>query len=202
MKRFPSPPYPRLSESWAVSCSSFCSCAEWDIIPRKWRNFTRPRPEAFPNRPASFRLPSLFPVHSSPWPRVAEVVTELRHSESFLPLPILLPNNVDVERPSAIILSLRNNVSIIPQPCRPYGPAPSPERATSSVLKVLPSTVVQAVFCFAGMCLSLSSQSIYPQEHDYVSRCHRTAYLSGIPGAFRRSRPLRGTSQQVIRVMA
>ena len=54
-------------------------------------------------------------------PRVAEVVTELRHSESFLPLPILLPNNVDVERPSAIILSLRNNVSIIPQPCRPYG---------------------------------------------------------------------------------
>ena len=59
-------------------------------------------------------------------PRVAEVVTELRHSESFLPLPVLLPNNVDVERPSAIILSLRNNVSIIPQPCRPYGLLPLP----------------------------------------------------------------------------
>ena len=59
-------------------------------------------------------------------PRVAEVVTVLRHSESFLPLPVLLPNNVDVERPSAIILSLRNNVSIIPQPCRPYGLLPLP----------------------------------------------------------------------------
>ena len=112
-------------------------------------------------------------------PRVAEVVTELRHH------PLSAEQR---QHYSPAVSSLR--------------PAPSPERATSSVLKVLPSTVVQAVFCFAGMCLSLSSQSIYPQEHDYVSRCHRTAYLSGIPGAFRRSRPLRGTSQQVIRVMA